>query len=215
MAIVDTSTKTMYKRPIPRARGFAPRQFVSEAQPGGGVRSQWVTQTSHTLVPSGTPGVVGELIDKMRNPHSACVLKQYEWTPPREYEFIAERMSEAERGPWLQKCRAWFDARPKPIVPPPPPASTIDHQLIAAMYDMGRRVTRPPIAKRVKVYREAGVSDAYIAKAIARDARLEATSDERQKALDLIFAKWPSASKTVKPKAKAKPKVIKAVKKKL
>jgi len=65
------------------------------------------------------------------------------------------------------------------------------------------------------VYREAGVSDAYIAKAIARDARLEATSDERQKALDLIFAKWPSASKTVKPKAKAKPKVIKAVKKKL
>jgi hypothetical protein len=38
------------------------------------------------------------------------------------------------------------------------------------------------------------------------------TSDERQKALDLIFAKWPAANKT---DPKAKPKVIKAVKKRL
>lgn len=213
----DVSIKTMYKRPIPRVRGFAPRHFVSEAQPGGGVRSQWVSYTSRARVPSGTPGVVGAIIDKMRNPHAECMPEQREWTPSYDYEFIAERMSEAERGPWLQKCRDWFAAHPKPAKAPPPPPSIVDHQRIVAMYKVAPRTeggaTRPPIATRVKVYRAARCPEEYIARVIARDARLEATSDERQEALDLIFAKWPAASKTTKPKAK--PKIIKAVKKKM
>jgi hypothetical protein len=50
-----------------------------------------------------------------------------------------------------------------------------------------------------------------VRKALAYYKRMEDTSDERQAALDSIFARWPAASKpTPKPK-----KVIKAVKKKL
>ena len=128
-------------------------------------------------------------------------------------------MTEAERTPWLERCRAWFEAHPPP--PPKPPAperAPVDHELITAMYSKWARVEDgpkcPPIAERVKVYRAAGVSEDLIAKAIARDARLDETSEARQAALDAIFAKWPAASKPT-PKTKTKPKVIKAVKKKL
>ena len=219
MVVEDAPPKTMYKRPIPRVRGFAPQAFVSEAQPGGGVRSQWVGYTNRARVASGTPGVAGAIIDKMRNPNPVCPPVQREWTPPQEFEFGAKYMSAEQRGPWLQKCRAWFEAQPKQAAPRPTVESTVDHQLIAAMYTAGHRVaggpTIPPIATRVKVYRAAGCSEELLAKAKARAARLEATCDERQKALDLIFAKWPAASKAAKTKVKAKPKVIKAVKKKL
>jgi hypothetical protein len=212
MATTESSIKTMYKRPTPRVRGFAPQHFVSEAQPGGGVRSQWVSYTSRARVPSGTPGVVGELIDKMRNPQEVSRPKRREWTPSYDYEFIAQHMSEAERGPWLQKCRDWFAAHPKPEPPPACAASTVDNQLIAAMYRDG---VKPPIAARVKVYRAAGCSEEFITKTVARQAHFDATSDARQEALDAIFAKWPAASKTAKTKAKPATKVIKAVKKKL
>ena len=70
----------------------------------------------------------------------------------------------------------------------------------------------PPFAERVKVYRAAGYPAEYIAKVIERHKKLAETAAERQKALDEIFAKWPSASKAV-PKPKPKGKVIKAVKK--
>jgi hypothetical protein len=61
--------------------------------------------------------------------------------------------------------------------------------------------------------RKAGYNENVIAKAVARDAYMKATADERQKALDAIFARWPSINKpTPKPRT-AKP--IKAVKKKM
>ena len=72
---------------------------------------------------------------------------------------------------------------------------------------------RPPIGEHVEAMRKAGYSERIIAKAIARDAFMKATVDERQKTLDLIFARWPSINKpTPKPRA-SKP--IKAVKKKM
>jgi hypothetical protein len=61
--------------------------------------------------------------------------------------------------------------------------------------------------------RKAGYTENVISKAIARDALMKATVDERQEALDAIFARWPSINKpTPKPRA-SKP--IKAVKKKM
>ena len=214
MAVDYTSIKTMYKRPIPRARGFAPRQFVSETQPGGAVRSQWVAYTSRELVPSGTPGVAGAIIVKLRNPPPVTAPKLRPWTPPTEFEFIAAHMTEAERGPWLKRCREWFEAHPPAPAPPPPQvARDVDHQLIASMYAGCRNDGAPPISQRVKVYRAAGCSEEFILKAVARQKHLDSTADERQDALDLIFAKWPAASKASKTKAKAK--VIKAVKKKM
>jgi hypothetical protein len=70
---------------------------------------------------------------------------------------------------------------------------------------------RPPLAERIKVYRAAGHTEDYIEKVKAREKRWKDTKAERDAAFDLIFAKWPSASKpTPKPK-----KVIKAVKKRM
>jgi hypothetical protein len=61
--------------------------------------------------------------------------------------------------------------------------------------------------------RKAGYSENVIAKAVARDALMKATADERQEALDAVFARWPSINKpTPKPRT-SKP--IKAVKKKM
>lgn len=188
--------KKMFKRPIPRPRRPAPTQFVSAVQPSG--------------------GRVGEIINKMRNP-TVRETRRREWTPPVDYEFIARHMTEAERGPWLAKCSAWFEAHPPPPPPPVPERPSVNHELIAALYAKWTRVEDgprcPPIAERIEVYRAAGVSEELIAKAIARDAWLEETSEARQAALDAIFAKWPAASKPT-PKTKPKPKVIKAVKKK-
>lgn len=190
-------TCKMFKRPTPRRR---------------------VTATASTRAPAGTPGRVGELLDKMRSPNIRTPRRQA-WTPPVDYEFIGAHMTEAERVPWLQKCRDWFAAHPPRAARPPaaerPP---VDHELICAMYAKWAKTadgpTRPPISERVKVYRAAGVSESMIAKAVARDTWLKETCDERTAALALVFAKWPAASKPT-PKAKVKAKVIKAVKKKL
>jgi len=71
----------------------------------------------------------------------------------------------------------------------------------------------PPVAAREKAWRIAGYSEAKIQKALAYDKKMKETADARQEALDLIFAKFPSANKPT-PKTKVK-KVIKVVKKKM
>ena len=56
----------------------------------------------------------------------------------------------------------------------------------------------------------AGYSEEYIAKKTERQRKFIEEAAERQKAIDAVFGKWPTANKaTPKPKAK----VIKAVKK--
>lgn len=196
-------TNKMFKRPIPRRRVTA------------------AASTPSTRVPAGTPGRVGELLDKMRTPNIRTPHRA-DWTPPVDYEFIAAHMTEAERTPWLQKCHAWFAARASAAGPRARAAARerppVDRELICAMYAKWARTedgpTRPPITERVKVYRAAGVPETMIAKAVARDTWLKETWDARTAALALVFAKWPAASKPT-PKAKVKTKIIKAVKKKL
>jgi hypothetical protein len=60
--------------------------------------------------------------------------------------------------------------------------------------------------------RLAGYSEAQIERSIKWNERMDERSGEIQKDLDLIFGKWPSASK---PTPKSRPKKIKAVKKKM
>ena len=66
----------------------------------------------------------------------------------------------------------------------------------------------PHLPDYFKALRRCGHSEERVQACIAHFKRLEETSDQRQEALDLIFARWPSAAKPVK-------KVIKAVKKKM
>jgi hypothetical protein len=130
-----------------------------------------------------------------------------------DYEFVAKHMPEGSQEAYVAKCREWFDAHPKRVVVARAPATSgpePDRQLFQALLRKYPGAV-PPFEERIKVYKAAGYPEAYISKVIERHKKLVDTTAERQKALDDIFGKWPSASKpTPKPKAKG---VIKAVKK--
>jgi len=200
----------MYKRPTLK-RGLAvPRQFVTEIRANGSRVSEWVPRNDVIAIPNGAPGRVGEVIDAMyRGPDCIRRPAKTEWTPPIDYEFIAKYMPDREREAYIAKCKEWFESHP----PPPPktaaPKPDVDQDLIMALF---RKYpgTVPPFEERIKVYAAAGCTEEHIAKVIVRRQKLEETVDERQKVLDSIFGKWPSANKSV-PKPKGK--VIKAVKK--
>jgi len=121
------------------------------------------------------------------------------WVPPQDYEFMAKHNSPE----WLAACRAWDTAHPSPprparVVPP-----VIDRDLIAAMYS--RKKTAPSIEERVATYRAAGCTEEFIARVVSKHKKFAETHGD----IDVMFARWPSASKpTPKPR-------VKAVKKKL
>ena len=199
-----------YKRPNPRPRRNVPTQFVSSALPGGGVASRWVDGVTKTLIPSGHPSLVGQILDKMRYGSSPTAPKPTPWTPPVEYEFIAKHMDDPEA--FLKRCEEWCAQNATAAPSIREPTSSVNQEPIVALYKKwGARV--PPIAEREKAWRLAGYSETAIQKALGHHKRMEETSDARQAALDLIFAKFPSANKPT-PKTKAK-KVIKVVKKKM
>ena len=199
-----------YKRPIPRPRWNVPTQFVSSALPGGGVVSRWTSGLSSPLIPSGHPSVVGQILDKMRYGSCSTAPKPTEWTPPVEYEFIANHMDDP--GAFLKRCEDWCARNPAPPPRVRQASPSLNLEPVIAVYaKWGTKI--PPIAEREKAWRLAGYSEAKIQKALAYHKRMEETADERQEALDLIFAKFPGANKPT-PKTKVK-KVIKVVKKKM
>ena len=183
----------MFKRPIPR-----PRILTTACGPP---RS----------IPTGTPGRAGEIATSMhRGTGSVGPPPPTEWSPSYDYEFLARHQADPEA--YLARCEAWFEKYPRPAPPELKLAPAVDLAPIADLFAKhGGHL--PPLKERVEAMRKAGYTEHAIAKTIARDAFLKSTVDERQKALDLIFARWPSINKpTPKPRA-AKP--IKAVKKKM
>lgn len=192
----------MYKRPIAR-----PRWNVPTALPGGGV----VSRCSATpVIPSGHPSFVGQIIDKIRQGSFPTGPKETAWTPPVNHEFLAKHL--ADPVAFTKRCEAWHaqNASTAPVVVKPEPPLNLAP--VVAVYEKWGSVV-PPIAEREKAWRLAGYSEAKIQKALAHHRRMEETADARQEALDLIFAKFPSANKPT-PKTKTK-KVIKVVKKKM
>jgi len=205
-------TSKMFKRPTIKPVLLAPKQFVTEIRPNGTRASTWVTPVDRpAIVPNGTPGRVGEIVDLMRK--GEAFIRRPEktpWTPPMDYEFVAKHLPEESREAYVAQCLEWLDAHPKPVpAEAAQKAPEPDRQLIQALFKKYPGAV-PPFEERIKVYKAAGHSEEYINKAIARHQKLAETADERQKALDAIFGKWPSASKTA---PKPKTKVIKAVKK--
>ena len=201
---------TMYKRPTLRLH--KPHlQFVSHSRPDGSVASAWVAAApSKRPIPSGTPGRVGAIVDGMRRGEDFIKRPpKAAWTPPTDYKFVAEHMAPESREQFIAQCEAWFEANPRPVAAAPVEKPVIDNSIIISLFQKHRGCL-PPLVERVRAYKAAGYSDAYLIKVMERHAKLEETSDERQKVLDAVFSKWPSASKPV-PKPKGK--VIKAVKK--
>jgi hypothetical protein len=146
----------------------------------------------------------------MRHGSCSTAPKPTEWTPPVEYEFIAKHMDDPEA--FVKKCEDWYAQNPvaAPTIREPAPSLNLE-PVIAVYAKRGFRV--PSITEREKAWRLAGYTEAKIQKALAYHMRMEETAEARQAALDLIFAKFPSANKPT-PKVKAK-KVIKVVKKKM
>jgi len=200
-----------YKRPNPRPYSRVPTQFTSSSLPGGGVVSQWTTVgVPKARIPSGHPSLVGQILDKMRHGSNPAGPKRTEWSPPVEYEFVAKNTPDPEA--YIQRCKAWYEAHPTDAKSSrdPPPVLNFD-PILETYKKYGSKV--PPIPELEKAWRLAGYSEPKIQKALAYYKRMEETADARQEALDLNFAKFPSASKpTPKPKIK---KVIKVVKKKM
>lgn len=210
--VLDQTTK-MFKRPTIKRGFLVPKQFVTEIRPNGTRASTWVTPVPVNVpIPNGTPGRVGEIVDVMyrgeafvRRPSKTA------WTPPMDYEFVARNMPEASRDAYLAKCREWLEAHPKPapVVAVAPTGPEPDRELVQALFRKYPGAV-PPFEERIKVYKAAGYPEAFINKAIKRQKEFVETAVERQKAIDDIFGKWPSANKSV-PKPRGK--VIKAVKK--
>lgn len=207
-----TLTKTMFKPPSVFKDRRPDLEFKTEYRANGSCASTWVPKVERPLIiPNGTPGRVGEIIDLMRQ-GEACIQRPYKspWTPPSDYEFIAKYLpDEQSRINFISKCEAWLADNPPPVLFVAHLKPKIDTDLILALYKKYEGKV-PPFEERMKVCRAAGYSEEYIAKAIERKRKLDETTDTRQKVIDDIFGKWPSANKaTPKPRAK----VIKAVKK--
>lgn len=200
----------MFKRPTIRRR-YESTRFVTETLANGAQVSKWVPVVTRRRIPTGTPGVVGSIADKM---HAGTDTIRHvvgpKWTPPSEYEFIAERLPVEERAAYVSRCEAWFAENPPRVAAAKPELRVVDAEAVAKVFSK-HHPQLPPLEERLAVYRKVGYPEEYISRAKARAALMEATSDERQKALDLIFAKWPAASKP----APKKGKVIKAVKKRM
>lgn len=152
-------------------------------------------------------GVAADIAHVMRN-QVLPGIPVTEWTPPREYRYIAKHLPEDEAAMLIARCESWFEAHPPPVhvtVEKP----VIDTDVILALHAKYPN-QRPPLEETIDAWRSAGMSEERMNKYRTWWNRMEATSAERQKELDRIFAKYPSANKPV-PKIK---KVIKAVNKK-
>lgn len=177
----------MFKRPIPRSRG------VANGTPSNAMY----------------PGLVSEILNKMHRGMPPKPIGRV-WTPPVNYKLVSTQMDDPEG--YIKMCEEWIAAHPPKVWPGPPPPLQINAEPIIELFEK-HRPDIPPTSELVKAWKAAGYSEERIAKAKANRDKMEATIEERGKVLDVIFAKFPSASKPVaKPKAK---KVIKVVKKKM
>jgi hypothetical protein len=209
---MQTRVKNMFKPPSVFKDRRPVLEFKNEIRANGALVSSWVPKVERPIIiPNGTPGRVGEIVDIMRR-GEACIQRPAKtpWTPPSDYEFIAKYLpDEQSRINFISKCETWFNDNPPRLIATPREKPIIDTELILALYKKYPGAV-PPFEERMKVCRAAGYSEEYIAKRTERQRKFTELADERQKAIDAVFGKWPTANKaTPKPKGK----VIKAVKK--
>lgn len=203
---------TVFKRPTIRRTG--PAQIFQTQWVNGAQVSQWVTDNSKTIIPNGTPGRVGEIVDTMRKGvASVNFISHSPWSPPYDLEFYMKRMvPEKEQEAYAAKCKEWHDAHPRPEgLKNPPPPREYNREMIAKFWQ--GKTYMPPLEDRIKVFRDAGMPEDLIEKHKRWDAKMVETSDKRQKQIEKIFGKY-TKTKT-KTAAKTKPKVLKPVKKKM
>jgi hypothetical protein len=186
-----------FKRPSARVRLEAQRRLR-------------LLRTTNPLIKKISPTAAGYVanIARILNTPDMPNRRMTEWTPPTEYRYIAKTLPEDEAAVLIARCESWFETHGRPesaTVQKPALDETPILELHAKYPDR-----RPPLEETIAAWRSAGMSEERLNKHREWMNRMEATSADRQKDLDLIFAKYPSANKPV-PKIK---KVIKAVNKK-
>lgn len=198
---------TVFKRPTLRKK-VVPQVFTT-VQQGGAKVSQWVPVNKALIVPTGTPGRVGEICTKMHRGDST-ERKAPVWSPPYDYEFYARRaLPESEQEAYIERCKKWHEENPPRAPKPAPEPLNIDLEKYAKFW-VGKK-NMPPLAERVAMLREVGFPEARVEKHIAWDKMMEETSEQRQKVIDDIFGvDVPKKSKVQKTKV-----VLKPVKKKM
>lgn len=140
--------------------------------------------------------------------------KVTEWRPPYEYEFYARQLPEDQRAPYIQRCEQWLqehtvNSQVELEI------EEYDRSVVYALYEKYcKLLKRPPCDELVEAYEKAGASQARVQKIKDMYRKWEENSEEEQKKLDKIFAKYPSAQKITK-KEPVKKKIIRAVKKKI
>jgi hypothetical protein len=206
-AIFQASRNKTFIRPEIKKR-HGPKMFVSD-----GRVSQWVPDNRHQLIPTGTPGVVGRLVDLIRLP--CPQFKERPWTPPLEYKLVASHMDKESCARYIKRCEDWFANHPITTnTKKPPQVSNINPEPVVKLFARYKGKL-PPINEYLAVLKMAGYTDDKIAKVAAWWQKMEDTSEERQASLEALFAKYPGASKPI-PKVKtARSKMIKVVKKKM
>jgi hypothetical protein len=198
----------------PTLRKTGPAQVFQTKWVNGAQISQWVEDDRKAIIPNGTPGRVGEIVDIMRKgPDLINHVSNTPWSPPSDPEFYANKMvPEKDREAYLAKCKEWYDAHPpKKIIQPPPPLPEYNREMIIKFWQ--GKIHMPPLEERIKVFRAAGMPDKLIEKHKKWDQKMIDTSDERQKKIDNLFGKY--AKTKTKTASKLKPKVLKPVKKKM
>jgi hypothetical protein len=198
------------KRPIIRPRCI-PRQVFDTQFVNGAQVSQWVADNRCVRIPNGTPGRVGEILDKMRKGNTSFFAPV--WSPPNDYEFyVKHALPEEEREAYIKRCKDWESNNPSKIykkheVQP----IKYDYEMVAEFW-RGKN-SMPSIEERIELFRAAGMPDEMIAKHEKWYAMMSDTAEKRQNDLDAIFCRYAPASKTkTKP---PKTKVLKPVKKKI
>jgi len=194
-------------RPAIQNRGHPAKVFLTD-----GRVSQWVRDVRIPLIPSGTPGLVGSIVDKMRAP----VVYQTRPKPPPSihYELIAKHMSPEAGAAYKASAEEWFATHPPKELKEVAPKLQLNTDLLLALYAK-HKSKRPPMDEMVKVMRLAGYPETLIERSIKWNEKMDERSDDIQKELNLLFAKWPAASKAAPKVRKVVPKKIKAVKKKM
>jgi len=188
-----------YIRPKIKTRPAAPTQFVSRVGPSGAIRSQWAPVASVPRIASGTPGVVGRIVDLMnKGLDSVEFPEKSEWRPPLDYEWYAKKMG---LGPeFIKRCEDWHAKHPPPV-PVVKVIPEIDPEPILKMMKKYSKKgapsssghpmpARPPLDRMKVAWECAGYSEAAITKAVARWNYEESQMDVRQKAIDDIFGKF-------------------------
>jgi hypothetical protein len=119
-------------------------------------------------------------------------------------------MDPASAKAYIERSEAWFQLHKAPPIPPRAPPPEVSYGPILAVLEK-HKGRRPPLAEYLVALEEAGYPADVRESCREFYVMLDETSEERQRVLDTIFAKWPAASKaTPKPK-----KIIKVVKKKI